>query len=70
MDGNGRWAIDQGLDRSAGHLKGYENIKPTVIAAKKLGIKHLTIFAFSTENWTRSSAVSYTHLTLPTIYSV
>ena len=50
MDGNGRWAIDQGLDRSAGHLKGYENIKPTVIAAKKLGIKHLTIFAFSTEN--------------------
>ena len=49
MDGNGRWAIDQGLDRSAGHLKGYENIKPTVIAAKKLGIKHLTIFAFSTE---------------------
>ena len=55
MDGNGRWAIDQGLDRSAGHLKGYENIKPTVIAAKKLGIKHLTIFAFSTENWTRSS---------------
>jgi len=55
MDGNGRWAIDQGLDRSAGHLKGYENIKPTVIAAKKLGIKHLTLFAFSTENWSRSS---------------
>ena len=55
MDGNGRWANHQGLDRSAGHLKGYENIKPIVISAKKLGIKYLTIFAFSTENWTRSS---------------
>ena len=41
MDGNGRWAIDQGLDRSAGHLKGYENIKPTVIAAKKLSLIHI-----------------------------
>ena len=39
MDGNGRWATEKGLDRSEGHIKGYENIKPIVIAAKKLGIK-------------------------------
>ncbi|MBA46705.1 MAG: di-trans,poly-cis-decaprenylcistransferase [Dehalococcoidia bacterium] len=54
MDGNGRWATEKGLDRSEGHIKGYENIKPIVIAAKKLGIKYLTIYAFSTENWNRS----------------
>jgi undecaprenyl diphosphate synthase len=54
MDGNGRWATEKGLDRSEGHIKGYENIKPIVIAAKKLGIKFLTIYAFSTENWNRS----------------
>ena len=46
MDGNGRWAIDQGLDRSAGHLKGYENIKPTVIAAKKLELNILPYLHF------------------------
>ena len=54
MDGNGRWASERGLDRSKGHLKGYENIKPNVIYAKKIGIKCLTLFAFSTENWNRS----------------
>ena len=54
MDGNGRWATEKGLDRSEGHIKGYENIKPIVIAAKKLGIKYLAIYAFSTENWNRS----------------
>ena len=54
MDGNGRWATEKGLERSDGHIKGYENIKPIVIAAKKLGIKFLTIYAFSTENWNRS----------------
>ena len=47
-------ATEKGLDRSEGHIKGYENIKPIVIAAKKLGIKYLTIYAFSTENWNRS----------------
>ena len=54
MDGNGRWAIEKGLERSEGHIKGYQNIKPIVMAAKKLGIKFLTIYAFSTENWNRS----------------
>ena len=54
MDGNGRWATQKGLDRSEGHIKGYENIKPIVMAAKKLDIKYLTLYAFSTENWNRS----------------
>ncbi len=54
MDGNGRWATDKGLERSNGHIKGYEQIKPIAIHAKNLGIKYLTLFAFSTENWKRS----------------
>jgi undecaprenyl diphosphate synthase len=54
MDGNGRWAIEKGLERSEGHIKGYQNIKPIVMAAIKSGIKFLTIYAFSTENWNRS----------------
>ena len=53
MDGNGRWASDKGLERSNGHIRGYENIKPIVIAAKELGVKYLTLYAFSTENWNR-----------------
>ena len=54
MDGNGRWATGKGFSRSKGHIKGYENIKPIVISAKKMGIKFLTLYAFSTENWKRS----------------
>jgi undecaprenyl diphosphate synthase len=54
MDGNGRWATNKGLERSRGHVKGYEQIKPIALHAKKLGIKYLTLFAFSTENWKRS----------------
>ena len=53
MDGNGRWATQQGLPRLAGHKAGVENVKPTVLAAKKFGIKYLTFYAFSTENWKR-----------------
>ncbi len=51
MDGNGRWATQRGLPRLAGHKAGVENVKPTVLAAKKFGIKYLTFYAFSTENW-------------------
>ena len=54
MDGNGRWASEKNLHRSKGHIKGYQNIKPITLHAKKLGIKYLTLFAFSTENWKRS----------------
>jgi undecaprenyl diphosphate synthase len=53
MDGNGRWATQQGLPRLAGHKAGVENVKPTVLAAKKFGVKYLTFYAFSTENWKR-----------------
>lgn len=54
MDGNGRWAKAQGKDRSYGHRKGAENMKKLALKASKLGIEVLTLFAFSTENWSRS----------------
>ncbi len=53
MDGNGRWATKRGLPRSAGHRAGAENIKRVVDAARAQGIKYLTVYAFSTENWKR-----------------
>lgn len=60
MDGNGRWAKAQGKDRSYGHRKGAENMKKLAIKASKLDIKVLTLYAFSTENWSRSeSEVNY-----------
>ncbi|MGL5540484.1 MAG: isoprenyl transferase [Erysipelotrichaceae bacterium] len=56
MDGNGRWAQARGLKRTAGHKAGSENIRTVAIAADKLGIKQLTLYAFSTENWNRPKA--------------
>ncbi|MEM7662977.1 MAG: isoprenyl transferase [Pseudomonadota bacterium] len=53
MDGNGRWAKARGLPRSAGHERGVEALRRTVDAADELGIKYLTVFSFSTENWRR-----------------
>ncbi|MBU4129071.1 isoprenyl transferase [bacterium] len=53
MDGNGRWAKKRGLPRMAGHRKGINRLKEIVPAAKDYGIKFLTLFAFSTENWNR-----------------
>lgn len=53
MDGNGRWATKRGLSRSDGHRAGAENIKRVLEAARELGIKYLTVYAFSTENWKR-----------------
>ena len=53
MDGNGRWARERGLPRLAGHQAGVENIHRVVQWFVEYGIKHLTIYAFSTENWTR-----------------
>lgn len=55
MDGNGRWAKRRWLPRSAGHLAGAKNIASVVRAAKELGVKILTVYAFSTENWKRSA---------------
>lgn len=53
MDGNGRWAKKRFLPRIAGHRKGVETIKKVVIRANELGVKLLTVYAFSTENWGR-----------------
>lgn len=53
MDGNGRWAQKKGLSRDKGHRQGVETLKKTVRACGELGITILTVFAFSTENWTR-----------------
>ena len=53
MDGNGRWARKRGLPRQAGHRAGAENLRRTVNACVEFGIKVLTIYAFSTENWGR-----------------
>ena len=53
MDGNGRWAIKKGLPRTYGHKKGVNVLKEILKASKKLGCKVLTVYAFSTENWTR-----------------
>jgi undecaprenyl diphosphate synthase len=53
MDGNGRWARRQGLPRTAGHTAGEENLARVVRGAVALGVDHLTVFGFSTENWVR-----------------
>lgn len=53
MDGNGRWAKKHGLERSQGHKRGVEKVKEIVEEAARLGIKVLTLYAFSTENWKR-----------------
>ena len=70
MDGNGRWATRKGLPRSFGHKQGVSVLKKILKAARNIGCKVITVYAFSTENWTRPTkevdSVSYTHLTLPT----
>jgi len=53
MDGNGRWAKKMGLNRIAGHQNGVNAVRNLIEATAELGIKYLTIYAFSTENWTR-----------------
>jgi undecaprenyl diphosphate synthase len=53
MDGNGRWAKKQGLLRTLGHQSGVKAVRDTVEAAAELGVKYLSLYAFSTENWKR-----------------
>lgn len=53
MDGNGRWAISRGLPRLAGHRAGTENLRQVIEACVEFGVRYLTIYAFSTENWGR-----------------
>ena len=68
MDGNGRWAKQNRLPRTAGHYKGVEVLRNITIYANKLGIKCLTVYAFSTENWKRSlEEVNYI-MSLPKIF--
>ena len=54
LDGNGRWAKSKGMPRNYGHIKGCENLEDICAIAKEVGIKYLTVYAFSTENWKRS----------------
>ena len=54
LDGNGRWAKKRGLPRNAGHVEGCKVVEQTVEDAARLGVKYLTVYGFSTENWKRS----------------
>jgi len=56
MDGNGRWARSRGLPRSLGHRRGVDRIHPVAVACAQRGVEHLTLYAFSTENWRRPAA--------------
>ncbi len=56
MDGNGRWAEKHGEQRINGHLNGVRPIRETLVAATQIGVKYLTLYAFSTENWSRPKA--------------
>jgi undecaprenyl diphosphate synthase len=56
MDGNGRWAESRGLPRTDGHRAGMETVRGTVRAARDLGVRWLTVYAFSSENWSRPKA--------------
>ena len=53
MDGNGRWAKQKGKNRLFGHRNGVKAVRETIEAAAEIGVKHVTLYAFSTENWTR-----------------
>ena len=68
MDGNGRWAKLNKLPRTAGHYKGVEVLRSITIYANKLGIKCLTVYAFSTENWKRSAEEVNYIMSLPKIF--
>jgi undecaprenyl diphosphate synthase len=68
MDGNGRWAKQRGLPRTLGHRAGVEALKRTVEAASELNIGWLTVFGFSTENWSRPAAEVAELMALPKRY--
>jgi len=56
MDGNGRWAKEKGEDRIFGHLSGVKSVRESLEAAREIGVRYLTLYAFSTENWSRPKA--------------
>ena len=63
MDGNGRWAAARGLPRVEGHRRGAESVRAALRCASRLGIRHLTLYAFSVENWNRPKAEVETLMT-------
>jgi undecaprenyl diphosphate synthase len=69
MDGNGRWASDRGLPRSVGHREGMKAVREVIEGAREAGIKILTLFAFSTENWQRPEEEILALMTLLRIYA-
>lgn len=68
MDGNGRWAVEKGLPRTEGHRQGVETVRSTVRNCSDLGIRVLTLFAFSTENWKRPAGEVNFLMSLPEKY--
>src|ERR1700730_9895083 len=68
MDGNGRWAERRGLRREAGHRAGTENIRRVIERLCEHGVRYLTLFAFSTENWRRPRREVHALMRLPGIY--
>ena len=56
LDGNGRWAKQKGMPRNYGHMQGAKAVEDIMVDARDLGIKYLTVYAFSTENWNRPEA--------------
>ncbi len=70
MDGNGRWAKKRGLPRSAGHIEGARNFKKVVRYCRDIGVKNITFYAFSTENWKRPDDEVHTIMNLMREYLV
>ena len=68
LDGNGRWAKSRFLPRAAGHKAGVEAIREVIKESQRLGVKHLTLYAFSTENWKRPKLEVDTLMTLLATY--
>ncbi|MDO4500213.1 MAG: isoprenyl transferase [Erysipelotrichaceae bacterium] len=68
MDGNGRWAKERNLPRTMGHKKGVEKVREIAIYANKLGVKCLTLYAFSTENWKRPETEVNYLMSLPKVF--
>ena len=56
LDGNGRWAKEKGMPRNYGHMQGAKAVEDILVDARDIGIKYLTVYAFSTENWSRPEA--------------
>jgi len=70
MDGNGRWACSRGLPRTAGHREGVKSVRRTVETCREIGIRFLTLYTFSTENWQRSSSEVSFLMRLSEVYAL